>query len=68
MKNFESELEELRNWLISSDNEYLNADTLGDGFDGAANLKHQESIREYNKRLQQLKEKYGIFELTATTG
>jgi len=61
MKIFEQEREELRRWLREKDNEYSKASRKERHavLDGEADSAHAKDIQEYNRRLRELKKKYG---------
>ena len=68
MKTYDSERKELFAWLIKRTEEYqkkcdekywVNGHYIG-GQDCPENLEHAADVREYNRRLMELKKKYGI--------
>jgi len=61
MKTFEQEREELWKWLREKDDEYSKASRKEHPIvlDGGADFVHAQDVREYNRRLRELKKKYG---------
>ncbi len=64
MNTYESEKKELYDWLLEKDKEYHAAEKkeekTGLKRDSEANYQFQLTIQEYNKKLRELKKKYGI--------
>jgi len=61
MKTFEQEYKELINWMKKKNQEYdkaIDNDTTG-GRDGELVYQRTQVVNEYNKRLLELKKKYG---------
>jgi hypothetical protein len=60
--SFEEEYEELWKWFRQKTEEYLEAcskDTT-EGFDSPLDIVRKLDVKEYNRRLVALKEKYGV--------
>jgi hypothetical protein len=56
---FNKEYDELKEWFIKKTDECLKIPWEG-GRDGESSHELHKTIEEYNRRLQALKEKYGI--------
>jgi hypothetical protein len=59
METYDEERKQLFDWLMKKSIEYCRTPSSG-GLDGEACMQHQEDIRTYNRKLLELKEKYGI--------
>lgn len=65
MKSYESEKEELNNWMRERTRHYYETDAKwrkehGNHRDSEPNKTFLFDVQEYNRRLRELKEKYGI--------
>jgi len=60
MKTFEQEYNELGDWIFEKNNEYMEAIRKNPpvGKDGGLTYERQQVVKEYNRRLIKLKEKY----------
>ena len=66
MKNFEIEFAELSNWIVQKNDEYIEnkkkeiGKPIIRGHDSELTYRYQQNVKEYNRRLTELKKKYGI--------
>ena len=63
MKTYESEFEELWQWFMDKSNEYIalvEAELKSGyrGLDSILDLNRKKDVKEYNRRLEELKKKY----------
>jgi len=61
MKTFEQEYKELGDWIFKKNDEYMEAVRKNPpvGKDGELTYNHAQDVKEYNRRLTELKIKYG---------
>ena len=61
MKTFESEFNELSNWLLGKTNTYLEKmeKEKTTGHDSKLSYEQAQNVKRYNRRLLELKKKYG---------
>lgn len=62
MKTYDSERKDLNDWLLKKRSECVAAEEKENpkGLDSKSNNKFQLYVKEYNRKLESLKEKYNI--------